>query len=89
MMNRVFRCNYIVMVLVALISFSSPAMAQQAKKTSVHKRTATAKKKTATKKATSKKTATTNQPVTVNSLKDEQQILLSSHRVSWATGCAL
>ena len=74
MMNRVFRCNYIVMVLVALISFSSPAMAQQAKKTSVQKRTTTtAKKKTATKKATTKNTATTKQPVTVNSLKDEQQ----------------
>ena len=74
MMNRVFRCNYIVMVLVALISFTSPAMAQQAKKTSAHKRTTTTvKKKTTTKKATSKKTSTTNQPVTVNSLKDEQQ----------------
>ncbi|SHK37156.1 Septal ring factor EnvC, activator of murein hydrolases AmiA and AmiB [Xylanibacter ruminicola] len=74
MMNRVFRCNYIVMVLAALISFSSPAMAQQAKKTSVQKRTTTtAKKKTATKKVTTKNTATTKQPVTVNSLKDEQQ----------------
>ena len=74
MMNRVFRCNYIVMVLVALISFSSPAMAQQAKKTSAHKRTTTtAKKKTTAKKAAPKKTATTKQPVTVNSLKDEQQ----------------
>ena len=74
MMYRVFRCNYIVMVLVALISFTSPAMAQQARKTSAHKRTTTTvKKKTTTKKATSKKTSTTNQPVTVNSLKDEQQ----------------
>ena len=74
MMNRVFRSAYFVMVLLALVSFSSPAMAQQAKKTSTQKRTAiTAKKKTTAKKSTAKKTATTKQPVTVNSLKNEQQ----------------
>ncbi len=73
-MNRVFRCNYLVMVLIALISFSSPAVAQHAKKSSTQKRTTTtAKKKTTTKKSTTKKSATTKQPVTVNSLKNEQQ----------------
>ncbi len=73
-MNRVFRCNYLVMVLMALISFSSPAVAQHAKKSSTQKRTTTtAKKKTTTKKSTTKKSATTKQPVTVNSLKNEQQ----------------
>ena len=73
-MNRVFRCNYLVMVLIALISFSSPAVAQHAKKSSTQKRTTTtAKKKTTTKKSTTKKSANTKQPVTVNSLKNEQQ----------------
>lgn len=69
-MNRVFRSNYLMMVLLALISFSSPAIAQQAKKTSVKKRTtaSTTKKKTTPKKGTA-----TKQPVTVNSLKNEQQ----------------
>lgn len=58
----------------ALISFSSPAVAQHAKKSSTQKRTTTtAKKKTTTKKLTTKKSATTKQPVTVNSLKNEQQ----------------
>jgi len=65
------------MVLMALISFSSPAMAQQAKKSSNHRRT-TAVKKTTTKKSpakktATKKTATASQPVTVSSLKNEQQ----------------
>ena len=65
------------MVLMALISFSSPAMAQQAKKSSNQRRT-TAVKKTTTKKSPSKKTATkktatASQPVTVSSLKNEQQ----------------
>ena len=65
------------MVLMALISFSSPAMAQQAKKSSNQRRT-TAVKKTTTKKSpakktATKKTATTSQPVTVSSLKNEQQ----------------
>lgn len=74
MMNRVFRRDYLVMVLMALIAFSSPAMAQQAKKSSSQKRTtATAKKKTTTKKSTAKKTTAAKQPVTVNSLKNEQQ----------------
>lgn len=77
-MNRVFRCNYLVMVLIALISFSSPAVAQHAKKSSTHKRTTTTAKKTTTKKAkakksTTKKSASSKQPVTVNSLKNEQQ----------------
>ena len=58
MMNRVFRSNYFAMVLLALVSFSSPAIAQQAKKKSVQNRTTAVKKK---------------QPVTVNSLKNEQQ----------------
>ena len=43
-MNRVFRCNYLVMVLMALISFSSPAVAQHAKKSSTQKRTTTTAK---------------------------------------------
>ena len=79
MMNRVFRMRYIVMVLMALISFSSPAIAQQTKKKSVQKRTATtAKKSTGAKKSSGKKTTTkkttaAKQPVTVNSLKTEQQ----------------
>ena len=74
MMNRVFRFDFLAMVLVALISFSSSAMAQQTKKTSVQKRSATTvRKKTATKKSTTKKSSTTKQPVTVNSLKNEQQ----------------
>ena len=77
MMNRVLRMRYIVMVLIALISFSSPAIAQQAKKKSVQKRTATTTKKSARKKSTGKKTTTkrsaSKQPVTVNSLKTEQQ----------------
>ena len=65
------------MVLMALISFSSPAMAQQAKKSSNQRRT-TAVKKTTTKKSpakktATKKTATASQPVTVSSLKNEQQ----------------
>ena len=65
------------MVLMALISFSSPAMAQQAKKTSAQRRTTTVKKtttkKSPAKKTATKKTTTANQPVTVNSLKNEQQ----------------
>ena len=73
MMNRVFRVGYFAMVLVALISFSSPALAQQTKKKFVQKRTATtAKKKTPVRKSSTKKSAT-QQPVTVNSLKTEQQ----------------
>ena len=77
MINRVFRREYLLMVLVALISFSSPAIAQQAKKTSAQKRTATTKKTTTAKKRPAKNTAnkkaTASQPVTVNSLKNEQQ----------------
>ena len=77
MMNRVLRIRYVVMVLIALISFSSPAIAQQAKKKSVQKRTATTTKKSGSKKSTGKKTTTkrsaSKQPVTVNSLKTEQQ----------------
>ena len=77
MMNRVLRMRYIAMVLIALISFSSPAIAQQAKKKSVQKRTATTTKKSGSKKSTGKKTTTkssaSKQPVTVNSLKTEQQ----------------
>ena len=77
MMNRVLRMRYFAMVLMALITFSSPAIAQQAKKTSVQKRTATTTKKSARKKSTGKKTTTkrsaSKQPVTVNSLKTEQQ----------------
>ena len=79
MMNRVFRMRYIVMVLMALISFSSPAIAQQTKKKYVQKRTATtAKKSTGAKKSSGKKTTTkkttaAKHPVTVNSLKTEQQ----------------
>ncbi len=77
MMNRVLLKESLVMVLMALISFSSPAMAQQTKKSSTQRRTTTVKK-TATKKAPAKKTstpkhATSSQPVTVNSLKNEQQ----------------
>ena len=77
MMNRVLLKELLVMVLMALISFSSPAMAQQTKKSSTQRRTTTVKK-TATKKAPAKKTstpkhATSSQPVTVNSLKNEQQ----------------
>ena len=77
MMNRVLLKESLVMVLMALISFSSPAMAQQTKKSSTQRRTTTVKK-TATKKAPAKKTSTTkpatsSQPVTVNSLKNEQQ----------------
>ena len=64
------------MVLMALISFSSPAMAQQAKKSSAQRRTTTVKKtttkKSPAKKTATKKTTTANQPVTVNSLKNEQ-----------------
>ena len=77
MMNRVLRMRYIAMVLIALITFSSPAIAQQAKKKSVQKRTATTTKKSGSKKSTGKKTTTkssaSKQPVTVNSLKTEQQ----------------
>ena len=77
MMNRVLRMRYIAMVLMALITFSSPAIAQQAKKKSVQKRTATTTKKSGSKKSTGKKTTTkssaSKQPVTVNSLKTEQQ----------------
>lgn len=78
MMNRVFRLNCIVMILMAFITFSSPAVAQHAKKSSTHKRTTTTAKKTTTKKAkakksTTKKSASSKQPVTVNSLKNEQQ----------------
>ncbi len=78
MMNRVFRLNCIVMMLMAFITFSLPAVAQHAKKPSTHKRTTTTPKKTTTKKATvkkstTKKTASSKQPVTVNSLKNEQQ----------------
>ena len=78
MMNRVFRLNCIVMMLMAFITFSSPAVAQHAKKSSTHKRTTTTAKKTTTKKATAKKSTTkkaasSKQPVTVNSLKNEQQ----------------
>ena len=77
MMNRVLLKESLVMVLMTLISFSSPAMAQQTKKSSTQRRTTTVKK-TATKKAPAKKTstpkhATSSQPVTVNSLKNEQQ----------------
>ena len=77
MMNRVLLKESLVMVLMALISFSSPAMAQQTKKSSTQRRTTTVKK-TATKKAPAKKTptpkhATSSQPVTVNSLKNEQK----------------
>ena len=77
MINRVLLKESLVMVLMALISFSSPAMAQQTKKSSTQRRTTTVKK-TATKKAPAKKTptpkpATSSQPVTVNSLKNEQQ----------------
>ena len=65
------------MVLMALISFSSSAMAQQAKKSSTQRRTTTVKKTTtknaAAKKTATKKTTTANKPVTVNSLKNEQQ----------------
>ena len=83
MMNRVFRLNCIVMMLMAFITFSSPAVAQHAKKSSTHKRTTTTAKKTTTRKATAKKStakksttkksASSKQPVTVNSLKNEQQ----------------
>ena len=77
MMNRVLRMRYIAMVLMALITFSSPAIAQQAKKKSVQKRAATTTKKSGSKKSTGKKTTTkssaSKQPVTVNSLKTEQQ----------------
>ena len=83
MMNRVFRLNCIVMMLIAFIAFSSPAVAQHAKKSSTHKRTTTTAKKTTTKKvtakksttkkSTTKKSASSKQPVTVNSLKNEQQ----------------
>ena len=78
MMNRVFRLNCIVMMLMAFITFSSPAVAQHAKKSSTHKRTTTTAKKTTTKKATAKKSTTkksasSKEPVTVNSLKNEQQ----------------
>ena len=73
MMNRVFRFNCIVMMLMAFISFSSPAVAQHAKKSSTHKRTTTTAKKKTTKKATTRKSASSKQPVTVNSLKNEQQ----------------
>ena len=78
MMNRVFRLNCIVMMLMAFITFSSPAVAQHAKKSSTHKRTTTTAKKTITKKAKAKKSptkksASSKQPVTVNSLKNEQQ----------------
>lgn len=79
MMNRVLRMRYIAMVLIALISFSSPAIAQQAKKKSVQKRTATTTKKSGSKKSTGKGKKTTTkrsaskQPVTINSLKTEQQ----------------
>ena len=77
MMNRVLRMRYIAMVLMALITFSSPAIAQQAKKKSVQKRTATTTKKSGSKKSTGKKTTTKSSasklPVTVNSLKTEQQ----------------
>jgi septal ring factor EnvC (AmiA/AmiB activator) len=76
------------MMLMAFITFSSPAVAQHAKKSSTHKRTTTTAKKTTTKKAkakksttkksttkksTTKKSASSKQPVTVNSLKNEQQ----------------
>ena len=77
MMNRVLHMRYIAMVLMALITFSSPAIAQQAKKKSVQKRTATTTKKSGSKKSTGKKTTTkssaSKRPVTVNSLKTEQQ----------------
>ena len=73
MMNRVFQRNYLVMVLLALISFSSPAIAQQAKKSSAQRRTTAVKKKQTKKSTTQKKASTTKQPVTVNSLKNEQQ----------------
>jgi septal ring factor EnvC (AmiA/AmiB activator) len=76
MMNRVLPKDLLAMVLMALISFSSPAMAQQAKKTSAQRRTTTVKKtttkKSPAKKTATKKTTTANQPVTVNSLKNEQ-----------------
>ena len=74
MMNRVLRMRYIAMVLMALISFSSPAIAQQAKKKSVQKRTATTKRKAPAKKNTTRKKSTAGEKsVTVNSLKTEQQ----------------
>lgn len=79
MTNRVLRMRYIAMVLMALITLSSPAIAQQAKKKSVQKRTATTTKKSGSKKSTGKGKKTTTkrsaskQPVTVNSLKTEQQ----------------
>jgi septal ring factor EnvC (AmiA/AmiB activator) len=76
MMNRVLPKDLLAMVLMALISFSSPAMAQQAKKSSAQRRTTTVKKtttkKSPAKKTATKKTTTANQPVTVNSLKNEQ-----------------
>jgi septal ring factor EnvC (AmiA/AmiB activator) len=76
MMNRVLPKDLLAMVLMALISFSSPAMAQQAKKTSAQRRTTTVKKtttkKSPAKKTATKKTTTANHPVTVNSLKNEQ-----------------
>ena len=71
MMNRVLRFDFVVMVLAALIAFSTPAVAQQKGK-SAPKRTATTGKKKTTKKTTTKKSSTAK-PVTVNSLKNEQQ----------------
>ncbi len=72
MMNRVLLGKSLVMVLMALVTFSSPAMAQQAKKSSTQRRTASVKK-TQAKKTAAKKTTTASQSVTVNSLKNEQQ----------------
>lgn len=74
MMNRVLRLRYVVMVLMALIAFSSPVDAQQTKKKSVQKRTATTKRKAPAKKNTTRKKSTAGEKsVTVNSLKTEQQ----------------
>lgn len=72
MMNRVLRFDFLVMVLLALTSFSSPAVAQQKKKTAPKRTVTTAKKITPAKKTTAKK-STASKPVTVNSLKNEQQ----------------
>lgn len=74
MMNRVLRLRYVVMVLMALIAFSSPVDAQQTKNKSVQKRTATTKRKAPAKKNTTRKKSTAGEKsVTVNSLKTEQQ----------------
>ena len=73
MMSRVLSIKCWTMVLVALIAFSSPAVAQQAKKTSTHRRTTSTKKTVTKKKTASRKSTATKEPVTVSSLKNEQQ----------------